>query len=315
MRLISVIIPTCQELQRLLPLLSSLADQTLSAQMEVIVVANGGIEPIPMACFSFPVSVVYEPTKNVNRARNIGLWKSTGDLVFFFDDDVLLADDRLLEKHCFFHQENPRLLVLGGSYEIHPRRKNNLWGHLYHKNYLTWTRLAPVQPWRLGGGHLSIKKNLLRSLTMFDESIDFGGSETEALARLAQQGFQLRWNTSLKVYHCLEMNFMSFIFKALKQGRHFNRILFHLEPGNEDPKTSRNSLYDWLFTVGQNTKGKISPSFTIYSFLIAEWLFSTGWRYGKKIFYNDTLRFIRVIMARHWHLQKLKIEAKDHLRN
>jgi glycosyltransferase involved in cell wall biosynthesis len=120
---LSVVIPTHNDVQCLELTLRSLSRQTLPRdQFEVIAVKDGrlnGYEGVERHGSGITLRVETLPQQlGRSGARNAGAALATGDTLLFLDADGY-ADARLLERHHEFHREQaaPRVL-LGNRYEI-----------------------------------------------------------------------------------------------------------------------------------------------------------------------------------------------------
>lgn len=121
--MLSVVIPTHNDVQCLELTLRSLSRQTLPRdQFEVVVIKDGplpGYEGIEQHGAGIDLRVETLP-QNLGRsgARNAGVARAHGDIVLFLDADGY-ADRELLARHAAFHAESgsPRVL-LGKRYEI-----------------------------------------------------------------------------------------------------------------------------------------------------------------------------------------------------
>lgn len=118
--IVSVIIPSFNGAQKLPGLLQCLKAQIIKPR-EVIVVVDGStdntVEVLKRAILSFP-GLQYIMQENAGRAtaRNRGVTEATGDLLVFFDDDMLPLND-CLEQHIKHHEQNPGTVLTGGLIE------------------------------------------------------------------------------------------------------------------------------------------------------------------------------------------------------
>ncbi|WP_027344546.1 glycosyltransferase family 2 protein [Hamadaea tsunoensis] len=121
--MLSVVIPTHNDVQCLELTLRSLSRQTLARdRFEVVVIKDGpllGYEGIEQHGAGIDLRVETLP-QNLGRsgARNAGVARARGDVILFLDADGY-ADRDLLARHAAFHAESvtPRVL-LGKRYEI-----------------------------------------------------------------------------------------------------------------------------------------------------------------------------------------------------
>lgn len=92
----SVIICTMDRPDDLGRALQSLQSQTLLPDEVIIVDASRNDRseaPIPEAFQSLPIRYFHTRTPGLTRQRNIGIRESTGDVLLFLDDDVILEPE------------------------------------------------------------------------------------------------------------------------------------------------------------------------------------------------------------------------------
>jgi glycosyltransferase involved in cell wall biosynthesis len=118
---ISVVIPTYNRASLLYHSLSSLVRQTIpKSEFEVIVINDGSKDNTHEVCQSFEkkLNIKWFSIKNsgISTAKNIGLFASKAEIVFFFDDDDV-AHKNLLSEHIKTHKKFPEesTVVLGNT--------------------------------------------------------------------------------------------------------------------------------------------------------------------------------------------------------
>ena len=113
----SVIIPTIGRPDNLKALLNSLARGTALPD-EVLIIEQGDAEEtrrlVERGPLPFSVSIVAQDEESSAVARNRGVWESTGDILFFFDDDTEV-DAAYLKTAKEYLQTHPQTLGLTGS--------------------------------------------------------------------------------------------------------------------------------------------------------------------------------------------------------
>lgn len=90
----SVIIPTYNRSEELKKFIESLLQQTMLPD-ELIIVDDGNLTEIPLKeeCLNAGILTVYvkKDTPGLTASRNAGIKFAKGDIVFFFDDDIVLS--------------------------------------------------------------------------------------------------------------------------------------------------------------------------------------------------------------------------------
>lgn len=115
----TVVIPTYRRSARVRQLLECLVTQRGDALAQVIVCDDGSPDDTREVALSFedrlPLTYRFQPDLGfrAGQARNLGIAAATGDVVIFVDDDVLVADDFVLE-HVRAHAAQPHPSIVIG---------------------------------------------------------------------------------------------------------------------------------------------------------------------------------------------------------
>lgn len=227
---ISFLIPTRNREQSLSRLLNSL-HKNLPADCltEVIVVGNES-DPTPVVSKFVSESFgslcfLYTGEKGVNKARNLALREARGDIVFFIDDDCEVQDTSFINRTLNLHRRFPNHLAVGGAYAL-PDEANphDIAYWLVAQSWLNSHSVGSTPLHCFLGGHMSFKREgLLKTMQWFDESITFGGSETEWLYRLENRGVKGVYCPGLTLLHHTELNEKFLLKKAWSQGKNSHR--------------------------------------------------------------------------------------------
>lgn len=218
----SVIIPTRDRPEDLRKCVQSLVEQTQLPE-EIIVVDDGTLEPEPLIRMANAAGVrfLYIPKEGPPgqaRSRNIGVARSTGDIIFFFDDDVVLESD-YLEATLRLYQADTEGKVggIGGVIVNDPHigparalaellRGTPSWGHgkifacgFNQLNYHAVRRVQPVQ-W-LGGGVSSFRRTVLDEFRFAEHYQDYTLFEDAEHSYRVSKKFQLLITPDARLYH------------------------------------------------------------------------------------------------------------------
>lgn len=250
---VSVVVPTHKRNESLLVLLESLKSQG-SDLGEVIVVSNlkdsfFDKSKFKKATESLPIKVLTVGMVGANRARNIGLKAAKNDVVLLLDDDCELTDSTYLEKVLKCHQRNKEVVAIGGTYELAPEAAPidvayNLVGRYWQAS----DNFGDYYSSRLIGGNVSYKKSLLElGDHSFDESILFGGTESEFHKRLNREGLKTVFFDSLKVQHNTALDLISLVRKAYLQA--LAAVHHEIDQGynNESQRSYHTQRAIWAF--------------------------------------------------------------------
>ena len=125
MRSTSVIVPTYNRPRELRVCLRSLLRQTVLPN-EILVVDDGELEGIPwqnrIEAAGIRCLHIRKEVPGLTESRNIGVEKSTGDIILFFDDDVRLLPD-YIERVLEVYERDPNGQVGGvGGFVVNTKR-------------------------------------------------------------------------------------------------------------------------------------------------------------------------------------------------
>ena len=134
---ISVVICTYNRSESLRAVLHSLEQMNVPPHLlwEVIVVDNNSKDSTQTVVKQFDgsklhIKYVFEPAQGLSHARNRGVKESAGNIVSFIDDDVVVAQDWLLEVKNAFNQY--QVACVGGKV---PLRKDLIKPQWWHEDY------------------------------------------------------------------------------------------------------------------------------------------------------------------------------------
>jgi GT2 family glycosyltransferase len=242
---VSVIVATCNRLDRLKLCVSSLLNQTYpETDYEIIVTDDGSTDGTReyMAGFAQHDRVTYLRHPNVGTAgnRNIGIRSAAGELILFIDDDVE-ATPGLIACHADLHirQQTPTLVVLGYA-PFAPalrrtaviRYREAIWDSLYDRA-AAWPEENRYQ--LVITNNLSLSKAFLVRAGCFDEQFRNATHEdTELGYRLMRMGMTFMFSRDAAAYHHFEISPHGSLIKERRKGE--AQVLFdrrHPELGTE----------------------------------------------------------------------------------
>lgn len=183
-----------------------------SIRSEVIVVADGDSDGSWQVAEAFgakafntnrtlPLKVIrLQESKGPARARNIGAYEATGDIIFFVDADVEILPDTVLQVAQSF-AENPQLTALIGSYDDAPGAPNflsqykNLFHHYTHQT-------ACLDASTFWGACGAVRRSVFQNVGGFDENYRKPCIEDIELGyRLKQAGHTIHLRKDIQVKH------------------------------------------------------------------------------------------------------------------
>jgi hypothetical protein len=197
--------------------------------VQVVVVVDGcddgSVELLHGMAESEPrLEVVWQENAGEGRARQVGLERSTGDVVLFLDDDVV-AGPRLAEGHARRHAHAPGLVVLGymPTRRPAPRRPGQFATVLYADEYEGACRAYEEDPSlvlrKLWAGNLSLRRADALRVGMSVEGFS-GLAHADAAfgLRCAEAGLVGVFDRSLVSTHEHERSLAAFLRDARAQG-------------------------------------------------------------------------------------------------
>ncbi len=161
-------------------------------EVEVIVINNASTDKTREVALSYSrVKVFDELKKGTNQARQLGLIKSTGDLIANIDADNMISRDWLNTVFKEF-SNNPKLVALSGPYifyDVSPiqRFTAKLYYWLAYPVYVINNRLFK-KGGAVMGGNVVIKKSALEQIGGYNTALTFYGDDTDTAIRLSKVG-------------------------------------------------------------------------------------------------------------------------------
>lgn len=215
---ISVIVPTYNRSQQLTYTLNSLVNQTLNrSDFEVIVVDDGSSDDTFQVIKPFEnkvnIKYVYQTDQGyrVSSARNLGIRVADGTFCLFIDSGIIVKSDCLIQHFNCHQEQKHEVAIIGYTYgwgadetalnsAINPNDADgsitklveigtifDIRENIFHKYNYQIENLTV--PWTLFyGGHLSIRRNSLFEVGLFDENYDgnWGAEDQDLGYRLHQ---------------------------------------------------------------------------------------------------------------------------------
>ncbi|MBK8201951.1 MAG: glycosyltransferase [Bdellovibrionales bacterium] len=223
--LASIIIPTHRRHRSVLNLLSSLENQDFPKdEFEILIISN---LPDPSLRKQIEKQIdgrlLYDFFEvgelGVNRARNLGISKAKGKFLFFLDDDCFANQTFYLKKGIELLRRWPEASAVGGPYSLGP--KSSTIEQVYNSICRQWLENSVRKSGytvNLVGGNMVFHATVFSSGLRFNESIVFGGAETELNSRLVQQGYRLKYDPNYSIEHRVHLTLRTFFSKAFWQG-------------------------------------------------------------------------------------------------
>lgn len=237
MNSISVVIPTFNGAHKLPNIFKALKAQTFS-DFELVVVVDGSTdntrEVLEKNNNEFQNSkVIYQQNGGRANVRNTGAREASGDLLVFFDDDMIPEKD-CLQVHIKHHQSYPGTIMTG----VQMDRVENRNDFQKYKSYLSkkWSKKLIANGHKplskessfITAANFSISKKLFMEFGGFDERL-IDAEDFDLAVRAHQQGINLYYNHAAFAWHNDPITGRSYV-KRLRQYRKAHELLRALKP-------------------------------------------------------------------------------------
>jgi glycosyltransferase involved in cell wall biosynthesis len=189
---ISFIIPAFNEERLIGRCLESTMAQDELHDFEVIVVDNGSTDATRSVVEAYPSAraIYYADKRGPAAARNEGARHANGELLVFFDADVVVPPDWTRKALRLFEDE--RLMGVSGPYMYMEFNKLQRMS----ETVFYWLLMFPLSKMLAGlkvgnvalGGNLAVRKQAFDAIGGFDATLEFYGDEANLVRRLIRIG-------------------------------------------------------------------------------------------------------------------------------
>jgi len=227
---VSVVIPTFNRKEKLKHTLKSLSYQTCSKnRYEILVVDDGSTDGtdsfLKRAKKEIPnLSYFRQQNKGPAAARNLGIGKSDGEIIFFTDDDCIVPRD-WIEKFIHMYERHLEVAGVGGYLEANEDTlKTNIFAR--YESYMSRTAYRTDRGEYIGsfecpaGGtcNMSYRKSVLEEVGGFDETYPVAaGEDADLKLRICLNGHKLAY-VPVKVIHIQDYGAQRFIRQNIARG-------------------------------------------------------------------------------------------------
>lgn len=222
---VSCIIPALNEEINISNVITSIKNQRLDGKYvinEIIVVDNGSADRTAEISKNLGAVVDIMPGLSIGGLRNYGAEKSTGDILAFFDADMILREDAILS-------------LVG---KIGKKNSGALCAHLQPGDKTTWVErtwyyhlkpngndLQKLQ--NLYSGGFAICRNLFFDVGGFNENLKIG-EDSDLSNRIIKKGLNVYVDIDSVVYNTrYPKNIMQFIKQEFWHGDSFKTLFTH----------------------------------------------------------------------------------------
>ena len=219
---------------------------------EIVVVDDCSHDGSISVIEKYPCKLIRLPKHSgASASRNAGAFGSTGDVLFFIDNDCIVTDDTILRVRKDL-SELPPDIVVGGTYTTVPYDAGffSSFQSAFINYFETKNRNDPDY---LATHALVIRAEAFKKLRGFNEDFLPILEDVEFSHRLARNGFRLSMDPDLQVRHIFHYSLVRSLRNAVKKTRYWteyslaNRDLF-ADSGTASKEIKVNGV-TWLVTV------------------------------------------------------------------
>lgn len=208
---ISVIIPTLNRTDFLIPTLHDILRQQVNQPYEIIVVdqSQDKDQQVITLADRHPLLHYYHIDffRGLPEARNYGAQKAQYDVLVYIDDDIECQPDFLQQHWLTFEKLTDVVLVAGGITERFNNNKDTSVG------YFNYSKAEPLSGFHQSGYfevdhakgcNFAIKKDFFFKVSGMDENLTKGAAlyeETDLCLRVKEAGGKIWFNSAAHVFH------------------------------------------------------------------------------------------------------------------
>ncbi len=242
---ISVIIPTVNRPRLLQELLDSLREQIFDGSFEIVIIDDrplAGPKHLAFRNGQCECRVVDGEGKGPARARNLGVAKAKGDVLFFLDDDVKV-DRGYLARVFQELQARPQHAVTGMQIAMDRRNCFSLTSEwLLHAFSEDENRAAPMSRFAASNG-LALRRADFQKCGGFDPSFPLAaGEDREFSTRWIAAGFHISELKEAALEHHFPKSFLALMKQQWRYGRGVFHYQMRVHPSRA-PRIRRMSFY------------------------------------------------------------------------
>lgn len=197
---VSVIIPVYNGSKKIGKCLDSILSSSYKSE-EIIVVDDGSNDNTAQIVRNYPVKLLMQQNRGPAVARNNGAKHATGDLLFFFDYDVVLKKNTI--QLAIDTLKKKRAGAVFGVYAIDPANKEGFFPHYKALiDFYLFTR-GDLDNYEIFESRCAlVKKNIFKEFGGFNENLKWGMDvENEELGHRISKKYKMVVNKDIQVYH------------------------------------------------------------------------------------------------------------------
>lgn len=221
---VSIIVPTYNRLDQLRQCVAALKDLDYPSEDHEILIVNDGSSDGTRSFLDAQaetvdnLTVIHQENQGVAAARNTGIERATGEIIFFTDDDCLVPRD-WIQQHLQHYEEKDIAGVDGVQW---PHEMNYVEAYklaIYWKEYEEEIVLDdPQSLMGVSTNNLSYKQAVFEEAGQYDERFR-RGSDPEHSRRVLEEGYTLLKDSSIRVSHLKKDSLHSYLRGKYRHGK------------------------------------------------------------------------------------------------
>ena len=222
----SVIIATHNRPDSLRQLVASLAPELASGARELIIAENGTPAPMQLGLEGAPLKHLHEPRAGKCRIQNRAIAQTSGEILVFLDDDLVVTPGYLAAVEQFFDTHREFAAMKGRILPAEDPEKKVGPMAVYLDLPIADHGEEVIEVRGVLGANMAFRSAAIRQVGPFDERLGPGAGgheeETEMSQRLRRAGFRIGYEPKALVYHEVDparANRERFIRIARERGR------------------------------------------------------------------------------------------------
>ncbi|MFH1456760.1 MAG: glycosyltransferase [Patescibacteria group bacterium] len=219
---LSVIIPTYNRCEMLKRVLLSYEKQSFK-DFEVIVVDDGSSdctkEMVENLAVNYSLLYYFQQNNGPASARNLGIKKSSGDIILFTGDDIFPAKEDFFQRHINKSDKNTAVLGYTCWHKEIKKTPFIIFLSGYHFCYKKITDKQKVDFGCFYTSNISIVRDIMEKAELFDEEFCYAAYEdTEFSFRLKQIGLKIVYEPEAKAFHNHKTSFLNYCKTMWRKG-------------------------------------------------------------------------------------------------
>ena len=274
MKDITVIMPVKNDVKNVRTAINCVLNQTVKPS-EVIVIDGASSDGTVESIKNLPIKIIIEPRPGGSLARNIGIKKSKGNILFFTDSDCEIPKNCIKEHLLALKKYD----VVMGKIVMHSECKNSIvaksleYGLLPYFDFPFLEDNIKILPfWDVYTPNLSMKKEVIKNIGMMNEEFKLVGSEDTEFGYKISRKYIIGYAPKAIVYHKHKKGFKSALKRAVIAGR--QSVFFKIKTSQEN----RRGII--LFRLKKLFKFKNLSKSDKIGILILSGIFLLGFLYG-----------------------------------